>query len=255
MNRTLSYDELLARYWQWLLERFRQGTTLEYSPREVSPGKGNPRRVEYMDEEVIRLRKTTSRGLHGTCLMTQLRDEFWKLCQDPEVENKPLSLLRQQYGIKNFVEFKRHMFEEFRQFARGSPDLQSALVGTATAGLSDGAIDQAIRSPGLHIGIIPPDSQAMSAGEALQNKARSQGTTKNPRDVPPGLRLRVYERDRFRCVYCGRSPITELAVELHVDHIVPFVRGGKTVLENLQTLCAQCNLGKGSRDDVRHPGA
>ena len=155
MNRTSSYDELFARYWQWLLERFRNGERFEYAPREVSPGKGNPRRVEYMDEEVIRLRETTSRGLLGTCLMTQLRDDFWKLCQDPEVENKPLSMLRQQHGIKNFVEFKRHMFEEFRQFASGSPDLQSSWVGTETAGLSDEAIDQAIRSHRLRIGIIP----------------------------------------------------------------------------------------------------
>ena len=97
-------------------------------------------------------------------------------------------------------------------------------------------------------------AQARLSGEAAQNKSISQRTTRQSRDVPPRLRLKVYERDRFRCVYCGRSPITDLTVELHVDHIVPFVRGGKTLLENLQTLCAQCNLGKGSRDDVHHPG-
>ena len=33
-------------------------------------------------------------------------------------------------------------------------------------------------------------------------------------------------------------------VELHVDHIKPWSKGGETVLENLQTLCATCNLGK-----------
>jgi len=94
---------------------------------------------------------------------------------------------------------------------------------------------------------------AMSAGEAPQEQAIRQGTARHPREVPPGLRLKVYERDRFRCVYCGHSPITDLTVALHVDHIVPFVRGGQTVFENLQTLCAQCTLGQGSRDDVRHP--
>jgi 5-methylcytosine-specific restriction endonuclease McrA len=76
---------------------------------------------------------------------------------------------------------------------------------------------------------------------------------RNPREVRPGLRLKVYERDRFRCRYCGRTPITDLTVELHVDHIVPFASGGKTVLENLQTLCMQCNLGKGRRNDIRLP--
>ncbi len=30
----------------------------------------------------------------------------------------------------------------------------------------------------------------------------------------------------------------------HIDHIKPWSKGGETVLENLQTLCATCNLGK-----------
>ncbi|MBI2460406.1 MAG: HNH endonuclease [Candidatus Rokubacteria bacterium] len=64
----------------------------------------------------------------------------------------------------------------------------------------------------------------------------------------------MYQRDRFRCVFCGRSPISDLTVELHVDHVVPFVRSGETALENLQTLCSKCNLGKADRDDVRQPG-
>ncbi|MCL4507775.1 MAG: HNH endonuclease [Chloroflexi bacterium] len=33
-------------------------------------------------------------------------------------------------------------------------------------------------------------------------------------------------------------------MELHVDHILAWSKGGETVLENLQTLCSVCNLGK-----------
>ena len=33
-------------------------------------------------------------------------------------------------------------------------------------------------------------------------------------------------------------------IELHIDHIIPWSKGGETVLENLQTLCSDCNLGK-----------
>ncbi|WP_343324290.1 HNH endonuclease signature motif containing protein [Streptococcus sp. Marseille-P8640] len=33
-------------------------------------------------------------------------------------------------------------------------------------------------------------------------------------------------------------------VVLHVDHIIPWSKGGETVLGNLQTLCSKCNLGK-----------
>lgn len=67
------------------------------------------------------------------------------------------------------------------------------------------------------------------------------------RPASVGLRFKVLSRDRFRCVTCGRSPATDLSVTLHVDHIVPRAAGGKTVEENLRTLCADCNLGKGAR--------
>lgn len=65
------------------------------------------------------------------------------------------------------------------------------------------------------------------------------------REVRPGLRFKVFMRDRFRCVACGRSPATHLNVELHADHVLAVANGGKTTLENLQTLCQDCNLGKG----------
>jgi 5-methylcytosine-specific restriction endonuclease McrA len=53
------------------------------------------------------------------------------------------------------------------------------------------------------------------------------------------------QRDRLTCPACGASPAKENGVELHVDHFVPWSRGGETTLENLQTLCSRCNLGKG----------
>ena len=46
-------------------------------------------------------------------------------------------------------------------------------------------------------------------------------------------------------VRCGRG--REDGVKLHVDHIVPVSRGGKSVISNLQTLCEDCNCGKGNR--------
>jgi len=118
MNRISVYNELFDKYWQSLLERFRDGERLEYSPREVSPGKGNARRIEYADERMIVLRETTPRGHQSICLRTELRDDFWKLYQDPDVAVKSLPLLRRQHGIKNLVEFKRHLFQDFRDFAK-----------------------------------------------------------------------------------------------------------------------------------------
>lgn len=72
-------------------------------------------------------------------------------------------------------------------------------------------------------------------------------TVEDRRAVPLGLRYKVLSRDRFKCIKCGESPAVNETCRLHIDHVVPFSRGGKTLLENLQTLCAECNLGKGNR--------
>ncbi|HUW11633.1 MAG TPA: HNH endonuclease signature motif containing protein [Anaerolineae bacterium] len=61
------------------------------------------------------------------------------------------------------------------------------------------------------------------------------------------LRYHVLELGQFMCRVCGRGPLDGDNVKLHVDHIVPIVAGGKTVLGNLQVLCADCNLGKGTQ--------
>ena len=67
------------------------------------------------------------------------------------------------------------------------------------------------------------------------------------RDVPLGLRFRILSRDRFKCVLCGDHPARTATCVLHVDHIVPWSRGGKTSEDNLRTLCATCNVGRGNR--------
>jgi len=71
-------------------------------------------------------------------------------------------------------------------------------------------------------------------------------TSETKRDIPLRLRLQVLKRDNFCCVLCGRSPATVRGVILHIDHIVPFSKKGKTVMGNLRTLCQDCNWGKGS---------
>lgn len=58
------------------------------------------------------------------------------------------------------------------------------------------------------------------------------------------LRFRVMQRDNFKCCICGKSPATSPSVTLHIDHIRPWSKGGETTIDNLQTLCSECNLGK-----------
>ena len=60
------------------------------------------------------------------------------------------------------------------------------------------------------------------------------------------LRYQVLKEEHSRRTRCGATPQTH-GVSLHVDHIVPVSKRGRTELNNLQTLCAPCNLGKSNR--------
>lgn len=64
------------------------------------------------------------------------------------------------------------------------------------------------------------------------------------RDASVKLRFDVFKRDNFKCCICGASPAKDINVELHIDHIIPWSKGGETEMDNLQTLCSRCNLGK-----------
>lgn len=67
---------------------------------------------------------------------------------------------------------------------------------------------------------------------------------KTSRTINLRTRFLVLQRDNFKCCICGASPAKNPGVVLHVDHIKPWSKGGETVVENLQTLCADCNIGK-----------
>lgn len=58
------------------------------------------------------------------------------------------------------------------------------------------------------------------------------------------LRFKVYARDGYRCRCCKRKFESKF---LEVDHILPISKGGKSTIDNLQTLCHNCNQAKGTK--------
>ena len=70
------------------------------------------------------------------------------------------------------------------------------------------------------------------------------------RRVPKRLRAAVLIRNGSVCRFCGRTPedLDEAGrrVTMHVDHIEQQREGGVNTMENLRTLCSDCN--EGSRD-------
>jgi hypothetical protein len=59
-------------------------------------------------------------------------------------------------------------------------------------------------------------------------------------DFTPTQKEAILKRDGYKCVICGRGK--KDGVELHIDHIKPKDFGGKAIIENGQTLCAQHNF-------------
>lgn len=59
------------------------------------------------------------------------------------------------------------------------------------------------------------------------------------------LRRKIMVRDNYTCQSCGKYMPDE--VGLHIDHIVPISKGGKTVMSNLQVLCSKCNGRKANK--------
>ena len=68
------------------------------------------------------------------------------------------------------------------------------------------------------------------------------GTLEHNRLIPPHVKLTVWKRDKGKCVICGSSD------NLHFDHVIPFSKGGSSLVpENIQLLCARHNIAKSDK--------
>ena len=78
------------------------------------------------------------------------------------------------------------------------------------------------------------------------HKRRGRDIRKQPEREPirAWLRDQVIARDGLICRLCFEAVDR---VDLHIDHIRPLARGGRTTLENLQVAHARCNMAKGAR--------
>ena len=88
---------------------------------------------------------------------------------------------------------------------------------------------------------------------SAKQKALSRTSTARPRvSIPPSLRRAVAQRDKYTCVYCGRSHNQKTAcgekVVCVIDHFVPLALGGAECdPENLVMACKTCNRAKSAQ--------
>ena len=84
--------------------------------------------------------------------------------------------------------------------------------------------------------------------KVLESKLTASAFAKEQRILmTKKLRDLIKRRDNFTCCNCGNSTYAEPNLLLEIDHIIPVAKGGRTVEENLQTLCWKCNRAKGAK--------
>jgi len=85
-------------------------------------------------------------------------------------------------------------------------------------------------------------------GKITRDELLKGDTSGNKRQsIPLKIRWEVLKRDNYTCKKCGRSPSSDHSVKLEVDHKHPVAKSGQNDIENLQTLCWECNQGKKDR--------
>ena len=107
-----------------------------------------------------------------------------------------------------------------------------------------GAIRDLINQANSQKADKPPKPKTKKPAATRSQPKPPQDKEKRSRHIAASVRVSVLHRDGYKCVFCGRSA---KQVQLEVDHIVPFSKGGSNDLSNLQTLCFDCNRGKGAR--------
>lgn len=64
------------------------------------------------------------------------------------------------------------------------------------------------------------------------------------RTIDSRLKYAVLQRDNSTCQRCGANIHNTTNVKLVIDHKIPVEMGGETTIDNLWTLCSDCNGGK-----------
>lgn len=260
--------------WEKALDR--AGLGHRYSGVPVSKRLLADGRQTFTDEQLIQELKDVALKLggapvtievfnrHGRANAETIRRRFGSWWKALEMAGLPISNLGKRYSEDDYFENLLNVWTHLgRQPSYGEMDQLPSRIPSGAYEARWGTWRKALRAfvdrvnADLEEGrqpLIPvPREDHLHAGSRINrtlprtNARLSRSTEADRRSISLGLRYEVLRRDRFRCSLCGASPASRLGCELHVDHVVPFSRGGRTAAANLRTLCSDCNLGKGAR--------
>ena len=97
---------------------------------------------------------------------------------------------------------------------------------------------------GKRISELMRDSEIQRSGGIIPYVLTGDEHYLDLRAFPEDIKLAVWEQQGHRCALCGKEFDFEF---MEGDHITPWRDGGRTVVENCQMLCRECNRRKGAK--------
>lgn len=174
-------------------------------------------------------------------LKWQIENGFWNLLFFSRVIKYPISSDEIEDLIEDFSTFYP-IYENYLKLAAGQKERFKEDFEFLDTWKLFGDLDQA--EPDSEQKKIDINNQKPIEPNLIDLKKLAETKMR----VMPALRWLVFSRDNWKCVSCGKSSIDGKI--LHVDHIIPRSKGGPNHLDNYQTLCSECNIGKSNRDQT-----
>jgi len=129
---------------------------------------------------------------------------------------------------KNYLEFEEKRITERLELPESEQDPEVVEYNNAARGDSVGNMKYRVKIlKDLFLGKIP--TLEMKDPQRLFNQDQ---------------RMVLFRNAREKCQQCNCTISVE---DFHADHILPWSRGGKTIVENGRALCSNCNLSRGNR--------
>lgn len=131
------------------------------------------------------------------------------------------------------------IYDSFVQIAKGEQERFSTLLEKLNDTIWQTEVDDLVEEYNESLKVTQGNA-------AIIDQARESAAKRIK--VMPSMRWQVFQRDKWKCVSCGKNPDDDIWLE--VDHIIPRSKGGKNEIGNYQTLCNVCNIGKSNKDDT-----
>lgn len=98
------------------------------------------------------------------------------------------------------------------------------------------------RDPWRAVRKLYEEGYLVQVGKGVYRRVPGYKGSSSEVPFPAEVKKAIFERDNYRCVVCQNG--RHNGYEIHADHITPRSKGGKSIVENGQTLCSEHNMMK-----------